>query len=205
MNLRTRVLRSSVARLGATFASLGISFFMMPFIVRALGDHSYGLWVIVAGIETYYYLLDFGLSVAASRYITVQVASENEEGVNEAVSTAFAVFTVLGVLVAVMTLVAAGIAGRFAQPQDVWTVRTLILLTGFGAAVGFPVKAYGGIVFSHLRHDLIEISNIVRRVIESVIVYWALSTGHGVVTYAVILVTSNQVGSVYFYWLANRL
>src|SRR6185503_13165330 len=65
--------------------------------------------------------------------------------------------------------------------------------------------AYGGIVFSHLRHDLIEISNIVRRVIESVIVYWALSTGHGVVTYAVILVTSNQVGSVYFYWLANRL
>ena len=56
-------------------AALGVSFVMMPFVLRTLGDHDYGLWVIAASFESYYYFLDLGLNLAASRYVSARLAS----------------------------------------------------------------------------------------------------------------------------------
>ncbi|MGH9601249.1 MAG: hypothetical protein ACRD24_02570 [Terriglobales bacterium] len=30
------------------------AFFLTPFVIRSLGDHSYGLWLLVAGFIGYY-------------------------------------------------------------------------------------------------------------------------------------------------------
>jgi len=200
-----RIVRSSISRVIGMLASIVASFFIMPMVVRTLGDHWYGLWVIAAGFGNYYYLLDFGLSSAASRYIAARVAARDETGVNEVVTTSLVVFTILGLLVAAATVCVAVIAGRFANPHDVSTLRTILLLQGFGLAIGFPVKAYGGIVFSQLRYDLIEMYGLLRLGGETVAVVYVLTHGYGVVAYAVVGVASAQFYNVLFYRIANRL
>jgi O-antigen/teichoic acid export membrane protein len=200
-----RIVRSSIARVIGLLVSIAASFFVMPMVVRTLGDHWYGLWVIAAGMGNYYYLLDFGLSSAASRYIAARVAARDEHGVNEVVTTSLVVFTLLGLLVAAATVGVAVLAGRYASPRDIGTLRTILLLQGFGLAVGFPVKAYGGIVFSQLRYDLIEMYGLLRLVGETAAVVYVLTHGYGVVAYAVVSVASAQFYNVLFYQMANRL
>lgn len=201
----TRILRSSAARLAASVAALGVSFVMMPFVLRTLGDHDYGLWVIAASFESYYYFLDLGLNLAASRYVSARLASGDESGVNEAVSTAYFIFLGLGIAVAVATLVIAALAPSFVSAADAGVVRVLLLLAGLTVAIGFPVHAYAGIVYGQMRHDLIEVATIVRRLVEGVLIYFALSHGFGLTGYAVIVAASNLIGTAYFYRTARRL
>lgn len=201
----SRILRSSAARLAASVATLGVSFLMMPFVLRTLGDHDYGLWVIVASFEGYYYFLDLGLNMAASRYVSARLGTRDEQGVNEAVSTAFYIFLGLGAAVAVCTVAASILASRFVSPEDAGVVRVLLMVAGFTVALGFPVHAYAGIVYGHMRHDLIEISTIVRQLVSGLLIYIALSRGYGLIGYAVIVSASNLIGTAYFYTTAMRL
>jgi O-antigen/teichoic acid export membrane protein len=50
--------------------ALAISFFMMPFLVRNLGDRMYGIWTLVGSVLGYYGLIDIGLSSAVVRFIS---------------------------------------------------------------------------------------------------------------------------------------
>jgi O-antigen/teichoic acid export membrane protein len=203
--LAMRMVRSSAARVIGLLAGLAVTFFMTPLVVRTFGDHWYGLLVIAGGVTNYYYLLDFGLSAAASRYISVRMAEEDQQGLNEVVSTALVIFTVLGLLVALITVAVVFAAGALAAPADVATLRLVILLQGLGLAVGFPVKAYGGIVYANFRHDLIEAYGLVRLVVETSIVLYLLTHGYGIVAYVIVGTISGQCFNVFFYWTAVRL
>lgn len=205
MNYTKNIVRSAFARVAGALASMAVAFFLTPIVVRTFGDHWYGLLVIAGGFTNYYYLFDFGLSTAASRYITVKIAARDDQGVNEAVSTALVIFAILGLCVVGATLAACGLAGRFAQPEDVGMLRTIILLQGIGLALGFPVKAYGGVVFAHLRHDLLEAFGLGKLVAETLIIIYILTHGYGVVAYALVATCSSQIYNVFFYRTAMRL
>jgi O-antigen/teichoic acid export membrane protein len=201
----SRILRSSAARLVATAMSLGIAFFMMPFVLGALGERNYGLWVLVASFESYCYFLDFGLNIAATRFVAVKMGADDHQGVNEAVSTAFVVFSVLGGVVAALTVAVAMMVPFMVAASDVSLVRTLLLLSGLSVAAGFPFHAFAGVVYGQMRHDLVEMTTVARRILEALFVYLALANGYGLIAYSCVLVVSNQVFSVVIYVIALRM
>ena len=116
MDAGKNLVRSSFARVFSTVAKIGVAFFLMPFLVGEFGDRWYGIWTIIAGLATYYYLLDFGLSIATSRFGSAALAKNDHDELNKVLSTAFTLFIGLGLLVVLASgVLACGGLGRVKQ------------------------------------------------------------------------------------------
>ena len=205
MNYSHRLLRSSIARVSTTFANVVVTFFLMPFVVRTLGDYWYGLWVAVSGIALYYYLLDFGLSSAVSRFVSSAVARNDTERVNQVVNTAGALFAGLGLLV---LLVTGGLwlgVPRFVAAEYVWPVRMVVLLQGVTMGLGFPSKALGGVAAAQLRYDLVEVLNVALLLGNAGLTVLVLTHGGGIVGLAWVMFVLGMANSVAYYVLVKRL
>jgi O-antigen/teichoic acid export membrane protein len=200
------LVRSSFARVFGTLAKIGVAFFLMPFLIGDLGDRWYGIWVIIAGFSTYYYLLDFGLSNATSRFGATALAAGDEERLNDVLSTAMLLFVCMGLLVIVTSGVVAWSVQYFLDdPAEINLIRTIILIQGIGLGIGFSSKAFGGVAIIYLRYDLLEINSLIRLFLETVAIFYFLSQGYGVLALAVIGFVAITLHTLGDYFVANFL
>src|SRR2546425_12295303 len=54
----------------ALVISIGVAFFLSPFVVHRLGNVAYGLWTLVISMTAYMGLLDLGLRGAVTRFVS---------------------------------------------------------------------------------------------------------------------------------------
>ena len=66
-----RLIHNSVFSLSATVGTSIIAFFLVPFLVRHLGNDAYGVWVLIGSVFAYAMTLQLGLSSAINRQIPV--------------------------------------------------------------------------------------------------------------------------------------
>ena len=136
--------------------------------------------IIIASLTTYYYLLDFGLSSATSRFGAAALAAGDEEQLNDVLSTVMLLFVCMGVLVVVASgAVAWSVQYFLDDPAEINLICTIILVQGIGLGIGFSSKAFGGVTIIHLRYDLLEINSLNRLFLETVAIFYFLSHRHG--------------------------
>src|SRR3954470_22586745 len=73
-------------------ASLAVSFFLAPYLIRSLGDARYGIWCVVESILAYFTLFDLGIAACLVRYVARHHATDQREELNRLVSASLAVF-----------------------------------------------------------------------------------------------------------------
>lgn len=101
----------------------------------------------MSGLLGYYGLLDLGTRNAIIRYVARYNAQKDFDNLSKVVSTALATYVVVG---AAALLVAGVVAWRlndifaFQNPNDLLDARKLVLILGVGAAISFPMNAFGG-------------------------------------------------------------
>lgn len=203
----TRLLASgAVARALLALTNALIGFMMMPFLVREIGEHWYGIWTAVSGVTAAYFLLDLGLSTAVTRFVTEALAKSDDERANRIVSTSFAMYSVLGVGVLAVATVAALLCSRFvAEPADVGTVRMLLMMSGASLAAGFPFKAFAGIVQARLRYDILAYWQIALAVLLALTTIALVSGGKGVMALGYVTVVGTLLSDVIFFAVSRRL
>jgi O-antigen/teichoic acid export membrane protein len=192
-------------RIVTTIANMAVTFFITPFVVRTLGDHWYGVWVVICGIVFYYYLLDFGFSAAFNRFITTEIARHDTERVNEVVSTAVALLSALGLLVLITTGVVALLVPWFVDARYVWPVRIVVILQGFNLGIGFPFRAFSFVATSQLRYDLVEVLNLALALANALLTVLVLTHGGGIVSLAWISFLLGRAYQVGLHRLGRRL
>ncbi len=206
MDAGKQLVRSSFARVFSTVSKIGVAFFIMPFLIGELGDRWYGIWSIIAGFATYYYLLDFGLSSATSRFGAAALAENDFGRLNRVISTAFSLFVFLGIVVVVVSIILAWAARFFlSDPDELTLIRTIILIQGLGLGIGFSSKAFGGVAIIHYRYDLLEINALIRLALETSAIFYFLSRGYGVLALALIFFVSITLHSFTDYLIARYL
>jgi O-antigen/teichoic acid export membrane protein len=84
-----------------------VAFWMTPFVVRHLGDTSYGLWALVLQLTGYMGVVDVGLRSALVRFVSRFKAQDDDEGLNRLMNSAF---TLYALMVPVCFMIAAVIA-----------------------------------------------------------------------------------------------
>ena len=187
MSTASRLLKGSFFRNADLAVLLGVTFLFTPFIVRSLGDRMYGYWTLIGTLIGYYGLLDFGLTIAASRYISQALGKGDAQELNEVANTAFFLFSLIG-----LATLAAALASAFAcplfikDPAEAALLRRAILVLGAATAIGFPFKVYAGIMTSHIEYDSIAYINIARTLLSNAAIYGCLSRGYGLLAVAVI-------------------
>jgi len=82
-----------------------MAFFVSPILVNQLGDESYGIWVIIVSLTGYFTVLDFGVNTAIVRFISKYTALKDYKKAIETYSSSFALFSIIGAVVVIITAV----------------------------------------------------------------------------------------------------
>jgi len=80
------------------------TFFLIPFNLAHLGEHKYGLWLIIASLNGYLLLLHFGVPLASLRFMTQALARKDMTEYNTIISTVSGMYIGVSAAVAVFGL-----------------------------------------------------------------------------------------------------
>lgn len=180
------MLKGSAFRTAEAVIAIVLGFVSLPLFNRYLGADLYGLWVLVSSATALMYIFDIGFASAVTQKIVYFVNRKNTKKVNSVISTALVIYSVLGSLIALVTM---GIA-YFYHPDlkhllNPLEFKLIVLLVGFSIALEFPFKAFAGIAAAHLRFDLISLYRIFFKIIGFIVTLTLLLNGFKLVSIAI--------------------
>ncbi len=186
-SLARKLIQGSLFRVLIPVSNVIVTFFMMPFVVGNLGDRWYGLWVLAAAFVGYYGLLDLGLSKANERFISRALGREEAEEVDIVFNTCLGLFIGAAVLTVIASLVIVIVTPHFVDnAADARIFRIVTLIIGITMAISFPIRAYTGFLYSHIRFDVVNIIEFIKLVIRTALIVYFLSRGGGIIALAFI-------------------
>lgn len=200
-----RLLSGSILRITTLLTSVVVSFYIMPFLVHALGDRWYGFWNIAGSVVGYYSLLDLGLTNAAHRFLAVAFARNDRDETSRVFTTVFGLFCLGGVAAALMTGLAWLVVGWFVAPVDLPTIRMLVILLGANFALGFPMAMFYAVLAVNLRYDISCYLQLGKLALRTTIVVLAINHTPSIITLALVTLGTDIVGNIATVMAAWRL
>ncbi len=180
----------------AVGVNLFIGFVLSPYMIRKLGADRYGIWALVLAVADYLLLFDLGFKSALINFSAKAHALGDNDGVNRAINTSLAIFSVTASASIVVVLILFTYAQRLFKLDPVYRgeFSTLVLITGIGWSVSLVVGVFRGGLESfslfRVNNTIWMASSIVRATGWGLLLYF----GYGPVQMAVTLVAA-QLGA----------
>lgn len=188
------------------FAITIVSLFMMPFLIHNLGDRMYGLWLLFGSFFGFYGLLDLGLGGAVGRYMSRAIGTKDYEEVNKVFNSSLVVFSLIGCVALLISIGISCFGHVFLKdPVEAELFRKIILMTGFGLAVSFPMRSFWALFASHLRYDLSIYIDLVKLAVRTGLIVFFLSRGYGLLTFAAIMFVTDVGGYVANFFVSLKV
>jgi O-antigen/teichoic acid export membrane protein len=202
----TLLVRGSALRVFTLVASVAVSFFLMPFLIHALGDRWYGMWALIGSITSYYALLDLGLTSAVNRFLTQAVARDDETDANSVIVTALAIFGGIGGGVLLVSIAVAFSAGWFLEaPAERVVFRQAVIILGADVALAFPFAVFNGLLVAHYRFDIVAAAQLLALAARTALIVYFIGRGHSIVALAIITLAVNLASRLALAVAARRL
>jgi O-antigen/teichoic acid export membrane protein len=181
------LVRGSAVNVATLIAGVAVSFFLMPFLIHALGDRWYGLWALVGSITSYYTLLDLGLTSAVTRFLTQAIAREDKTNANAIVVTGLVIFGGIGVIALLASGAVALAAGWFLADQaEIALFRRVVLILGADVALAFPFAVFNGLLVARYRFDIVSGVQLIALSARALLIVYFVSRGYSILALAVI-------------------
>lgn len=195
MSTKTLAIRSVFSNWAGRACAIVITFFLTPFVVRTLGDESYGIWAILMSFTSYYALADMGVRAAAVKYISQYVGKNDRESTSKIVITTLFVYLAIS---SCLSLVVVLIAWAFPYAIELSeattaTVRWVILLTGGAVAFKFFGQVFSATLHAHQRFDLTNVVSISSQLIMGLAYVAVLSAGYGLIGMATVTLVATVI------------
>ena len=131
-------------------------FIVPPLLLVSLGKEGYGLWLLIGQLTAYLPMLDLGVSSSVGRFVAKYNAKKDFESLSKIISSSIFLFLFSSVCTVIITLIIWPSFSKFfnLSPEYFNIGRWLILLTGLGTAIDFPLRIGGGILQGFHRFDL---------------------------------------------------
>ncbi len=167
---------------GSRAAVLAVLLLSTPFVVAALGQDAYGIWVVVVAIAGLYGVVDGGFAPALGRLVAAALTRGDRAAVRELTTVAFAANMVIGVVLgAAAWLLAPGFADLLGPPADQRSETELAIR--LAVVTGVAVNAAGvldGALIGMGRIDLLAAVRIVYAALLGIGIAVVLAFGGGV-------------------------
>ena len=179
-----RLISNSIFNIVGYIANSVILFFLVPFFIDKLGKPAYGVWALVGAVFYYSAMLQMGLASAVTRYIPTFLGKGDREGVRRVMSTSTAFFSVVGLVLVIVTLVVrANLTSWFEIPPHLADdAKTVILVVGLSWAVVISLHSSISALLGVQRFDIVRLLAFGVTVARAVILVVLLSRGYGLVT-----------------------
>lgn len=176
-----------------------------PYMLRMMGQSEYGLYSLVASVIAYLTIMDFGFGNAIIRY----TAKFRAEGKLQEQYSMFGMFLILYSIIGVIAfLIGLGLYfnidslfGDTMTDYELGRARILMLIMIINLAFTFPLGIFGSIVTAYEDFVFQKVVQIVRIILNTVIMICLLKMGYRAVTMVVVQTIFN-LGTLllnYFY------
>lgn len=188
------------------FLAVILALVLSPYILRATGDRLYGIFVLISSFTGWFALLDLGIGLSVSRFITLYHTRGNSEKCNQVASSAFYLFILMGLICFVLSCLT--IVGTwYFQPdmKDREIFSWVLFFFGLAFLVNFPTNVCEGIICGFLRHDINAARLILFRLSGAVATFLAIWLGGKVIALSVVNLIVNTVNFAVVFYLARRV
>lgn len=153
-----------------------------PFMLKTLGQSEFGLYSLAHSVVGYLTILDFGFGSATIRY----TAKYRAEGQEEKAQTMYGMFIVLYALIGVLTFLiglflalnAENLFNKGLTPDEIITVKKLLILASINLAVSFPFGVFTSIITAYEKFIFLKISSLVRHIVNPLVYIPVLFLGY---------------------------
>lgn len=187
--------------------NLAIGFVLMPFVLRTLGNGSYGSWVFINSIAGYASLLYLGFGDTVGRYVSRYHSRQEWQKLSEIVTLIFSVYLSMGAV----ALLAAGLLAGLAPRLHAWSaeslveIRLVIVLLGMNVAAGLAGSVFGGILLGMRRYDIERAVSLGAALLRSILIFVFLRREWGLATIASIYLAITLAENAAYVTLAYSL
>jgi O-antigen/teichoic acid export membrane protein len=178
--------------------NMAVTFFTSPFMVRNLGDNAYGLWVLIRSTTGYMSLLDTGLRVSIVKYVAKHDAVGETASLNRTVSTALAIYSVIAVIVLVITAVLSTLVTSMFRltPDMIATARVVVWIAGVSVAMSFVGAVFGGFLGGLQRYDVGNIMGVAMLLVRTAATVAVILAGFGIIALGWVHLGSQVVSTI---------
>lgn len=153
-----------------------------PYMLRMLGQSEYGLYSLVASVISYLTILDLGFGNAIVRY-TAKFRTEGKQAEQyEMFGMFFLLYIAIGLLVLLLgSLLYFNVNVIFDKTMTIAEIekaQVMLLLLVFNLAFTFPMSIWGAIITAYERFVFPRILNIIRIVLNTVVMICLLYMGY---------------------------
>ncbi|MBY0458214.1 MAG: oligosaccharide flippase family protein, partial [Gemmataceae bacterium] len=176
-------------------ATLGVGFFLAPYLVRALGDARYGAWCVVESILAYFTLFDLGVASCLVRFVARHHATGDAPRLNQLVSACLGLFVLAGAAVmllggALAPFVTPGLERELPEPGDVLPFMLLMLAN---LALTLPLSVFPTILDGLERFGTKSAIRLVCLGLRVGGIVWVMETRPGLLPLAIVGTVTNLI------------
>lgn len=179
-----------------------------PYMLRMMGQSEYGLYALVASVIGYLTVLDLGLGNAIVRY----TAKFRAEGKTKEQYEMFGMFLILYLAIGVIALFAGmglyfnvdNMFGDTMNAIELNHARTMMLILVFNLVFTFPMSIFGSIITAYERFVFPKAINIIRVILNTVIMIALLHMGYKAVAMVVVQTVFNVLTLIINYIYCKR-
>lgn len=161
-----------------------------PYMLRTMGQSEYGLYSLVASVISYLTILDLGFGNAVIRY----TAKFRAEGKQTEQYEMFGMFLILYTIIGIIAFVAGSVLyihvdsifGNTMTAYELDRARIMMSLMIFNVAVTFPFSIFGSIITAYENFVFAKSINIIRIILNTVVMICLLSMGYKAVAMVVV-------------------
>ena len=204
--IRRRVIVNTASNYVAKIMTLGIWFFLTPFLLRQLGASDYGLWILIGSIAAYGALLDFGIATAVTKYVAQFQAEGRIEQAQSLVATTLWLYMGLGLVAVALSALVAPIVPIVLNvpPGQQSTASWLMLLSGLALGVSLPSATSIAVLRGLHRFDLANLVGIFGMALFTIATVGVLLLGGGLLGMVAVNIPVTLITQIPAVWLIRR-
>jgi O-antigen/teichoic acid export membrane protein len=204
MNLRAQSVKNVTATWLCLLVHALTGFFLSPFILHRLGDEAFSLWILVFAFTGYFGLLDLGIRSSIVKYTAKFIATDDREHLSRYLSTSMAFYTAIAIVILFATTAGFFYLHLLFKISDnlLGSARMLLLLSGAGMAVTFPLTVFAGALEGLQKFSWLQLSQIGIALVRALLIVLALMKGGGLLAVGTISVAMNVLSYAVFTGLA---
>ena len=202
-----RLLTGSAMSMINMIVTVAIGLVMTPFLLSHIGVRQMGMWMLVGSFTGFYGLLDFGITSAVSRYLTLGFSRNDVKACNSYASIGFYIFLAVGSVAAVISFVIALINYLVYRQSvdDIGIMSWVIVILGINFMIDFPLRVFSGIITGCLRHDLNNMRQFIFRILGTCLTIGIVLHGGKIIEISLGSFFISILSAISFYWLSKKV
>lgn len=206
MNHTNQLKKGAIISYIGIFLNIAAGLIYIPWMVRQIGISDYGLFSLILAFLSYF-LMDFGLGVAISRFVVNARAKGNDEEIEKLISTTTRIYLIIDLLIAIALIITflflSNIFPNFSD-ATMHKFKIIYCIAGLFSILSFPFLPQDGILVAYEKFVVFKTTNLIQKLGIVFLTIIALLCGYGLYTLVLINGLAGFGIALYKFWYINH-